>query len=401
MADIIKPGSKPILKLAKPISKEKIKKSKRLRLKRILQTSLPIIGLVFLMLLGNYLILTNQSYDGIRTTSVYARNSSEANRYEPFANGIVRYNRDSVVFLNRRNREQWIQLSQMANPMFTASADVFVVADQGGNGIKVFTILGLKGSFETPFPIERIAVSNQGIVSAILRNDENPMIATYDATGNLLVENQIPLRTMGYPTALALSKDGTMLAVGYLSINGGVIRSRVVYYNFAHPDPAVVDFVVVNDEYEDYIVVDIHFLEDDISVVITDRAFMIYQGNVNPTLQHHISMEREIKSVFYGRNHVGFVLMDVAQGGNEVRLYNQSGEMVLNRNFEGDYGNVLMIDDDIIMYDNMSVFIMSRWGIIRYQGFLDINPLLVMPAFGVNRYYIVGSNELRIINLVR
>ncbi len=57
----------------------------------------------------------------------------------------------------------------------------------------VFTEDGLKGEIETTLPIEKISVSNQGIVSAILKNENTPRIISYDATGNILVEQQITL----------------------------------------------------------------------------------------------------------------------------------------------------------------------------------------------------------------
>ena len=58
-----------------------------------------------------------------------------------------------------------------------------MVADSGGNNILVFSEEGLKGEIETTLPIERITVSDQGIVSVVLRNENTPEIITYDAAG--------------------------------------------------------------------------------------------------------------------------------------------------------------------------------------------------------------------------
>ena len=62
------------------------------------------------------------------------------------------------------------------------------VADRGGNSIMVFTKDGLKGEIETTLPIEKIAISDQGIVSAILKNENSPQInifPTSKETGTL------------------------------------------------------------------------------------------------------------------------------------------------------------------------------------------------------------------------
>lgn len=63
----------------------------------------------------------------------------------------------------------WIQPTQIKTPMIEIKENAFAVADRGGNSIMVFTKEGLKGEIETTLPIEKIAISDQGIVSAILK----------------------------------------------------------------------------------------------------------------------------------------------------------------------------------------------------------------------------------------
>lgn len=137
-----------------------------------------------------------------------------------------------MAYLNHRNEEQWIQPSQFKNPSVDVQKKAFAVGDIGGNAIQVFTTEGLKGEIETTLPIEKFSVSNQGIVSAILKNESTPQIVTYDAAGNILVENQVSAASTGYPVALEMSPDGQVLMVSYLSPAGSVLKSKVVCYNF-------------------------------------------------------------------------------------------------------------------------------------------------------------------------
>ena len=129
---------------------------------------------------------------------------------------MIRYSRDGTAFLNYRNQELWIQPGQFSNPVIDVNERSFVIADIGGNSIQVFDEDGLKGEFETTLPIELVAVSNQGIVSAVLKNETSPLIITYDATGNILVENQVSVGNTGYPTAIEMSPDGQVLIVSYV-----------------------------------------------------------------------------------------------------------------------------------------------------------------------------------------
>ena len=74
----------------------KTKKIHREKLKKIV---VPVI-LIALAVSGTYLMLTNKAYSEAGTAVRYSTDSSDTSNYAHFANGIVRYNRDGVVFLN-------------------------------------------------------------------------------------------------------------------------------------------------------------------------------------------------------------------------------------------------------------------------------------------------------------
>ena len=389
------------LKLAKMLSPEEIKEIKKAKLKRRANLFLPLLLFLVMALVGHYILVTYRFHGYVRTSSIYPHSGAEASNYEVFDGGIVRFNREGVMFLNQRNSEQWVQPSQFSNPVFIASDQSFAIIDQGGNGVQVFNRRGLIGEFETSFPIERGTVSNQGIVSVILRNDNAPMIMTFDVVGNILVEKQVPLATQGYPTALALSRDGTVLAVSYLSINGGRINSRLVHYNFGNVPYASPDFVVNSENLPNMIVVDILFTEEDLSIAITDTSFIIFEDTESPFIRKNVFIEEEIKGVFHTNEYIGYLLRDRERMGVELRLHNMYGEVVMTRAFMGEYSNVRMIGSDIFMFDGFGMCIISRQGVIRFQGNLEVPPLLVMPAFGVNRFHVISDSDLRIITLTR
>ena len=389
------------LKLAKMLSPEEIKGIKKEKLKRRANLFLPLLLFLVMALVGNYILVTYRFHGDVRTGSIYSHNGAEASNYEIFDGGIVRFNRGGVMFLNQRNSEQWVHPSQFNNPAFIASDQSFAIIDLGGNGVQVFNSGGLVGEFETSFPIERGTISDQGIVSLILRNDNAPMIMTFDVVGNILVEKQVPLATQGYPTALALSRDGMVLAVSYLSINGGRINSRLVHYNFGDVPHASPDFIVNSENLPNMIVVDIFFTEDDLSIAITDTSFIIFEGTESPLIRKNIFIGEEIKGVFYTNEYIGYLLRSQERMGHELRLHNMYGEVVMSRAFTGEYSNVRMIGGDIFMFDGFRMCIISRQGVIRFQGELEVNPLLVMPAFGINRFHVISDSDLRIITLAR
>ena len=376
---------------------KKVHKFRRAKVRRILV----LIVLIILAVCGTYLLLKNQSYGHARTAAEYSSDISDTSNYAQFANGIVRYNRDGVAFLNNKNEEQWIQPTQLQNPVITVKEESFAVADNGGNNILVFSEEGLRGEIETTLPIEKISISDQGIVSVLMRNGSTPSIITYDAAGNILAEIQITQGTMGYPTAMEMSDDGNTLAVSYLYLDGVNIKSRVIYYSFGEAGQENADNIVSSEEYDNTVMADIFFMGGGRSVAVGDNSFVIYRGTDTPQPEKTIVIDQEIQSVFHSDQYIGFILLNQEKSGYEVRLYNRIGEQLISREIPGNYSNVKMDGDEIIMFEGSRCCIVTATGIIKYDGNLDVDTLEIFRTFGVNRYYVMSVNELRVIYLTK
>lgn len=377
--------------------KHKIRKVRLAKIRRVLT----LLILISLAVCGTYLLLDNQTYARARTAAEYPIDISDTSSYAQFADGIVRYNRDGVVFLNRKNEEQWIQPTQLQNPTICVKDNAFAVADNGGNSILVFTREGLKGEIETTLPIEKIAISDQGIVSAILRNENSPQIISYDATGNILVEQQVTVSTTGYPVALEMSDDGNMLAVSYLYTEGTAIKSKVIYYNFGETGQERTDNIVMSEEYDNTVMAEIFFMGDDRSIVVGDDRFVIYRGKEVPEKQKEITLDQEIQSVFHSDRYIGFILLNQEKSGYELRLYSRLGEQVLSREISGKYSNVKIDGSEVIMFDGSRCCIITATGIVKFEGDLNVEALEIFQAPGINRYYMMSVDELRVIYLTK
>lgn len=285
----------PQLKLVKPPSLEELKKMTRKYWTAKIKTGTTVTLLTAMVIFGTYLLITNHAFTSVYRTASYTKETSDNNGYKAFHNGIIRYSRDGVAFLNRKNEEIWIQPGQFKSPIIDISANTFAVGDSGGNSIQIFTEKGLKGEIETTLPIERMSISDQGIVSAILKNENMPMIVTYDATGNVLVENQVMTGSMGYPAALEMSPDGTVLAVSYLNVEGGVLKSKVICYNFGEKGKKAKNHQVSVEEYKDRVIPEIFFMDESSMVVVGDSSFAIYSGKDVPQRKRKLQFCRKLR----------------------------------------------------------------------------------------------------------
>ncbi len=357
--------------------------------------------LLLLAACGTYLLLDNQAYGRARTAAQYPSDTSDTSGYAQFADGIVRYNRDGVTFLNNKNEEQWMQPTQLQNPVIVKKEHSFAVADNGGNSILVFSEEGLKGEIETTLPIEKIAESDQGIVSVVLRDETTPKIITYDATGNILAELQISQGTTGYPTAMEISDDGNTLGVSYLSVSTTGVTSRVVYYNFGEEGQDKPDNIVSSTEYDNTIMAEMFFMGGSRCAAVGDNSFVIYRGSDVPEPEKEIVLDQEIQSVFHSDEYIGFVLLNQQKSGYELRIYNRLGEQVLSRELPGKYENAKIDGDEIILFEGDRCCIVTVTGIIKYEGELSVEALEIFGAFGLNRYYVMSVDELRVIYLTK
>ncbi len=357
--------------------------------------------LIVMVLGGTILLLENQTYTKMLKVATYEAQNLDTNLYAQFEDGIVRYNRDGIVFLNKKNEERWIQPCQMKNPDIKISGKTFAVFDVGGNSIMVFNDRGLKGEMKTTRPIEKIAVSSQGIIGAILRNEDTPVITLYDAMGNVLVEYTVPIGTIGYPVALELSGDGKILGVSYLFTKGGNIQSKVVFYNFGSAGDKKTDHQVSIEKVQDEIVPEIYTLDDSTFVTVSDDSFTVYEGKEVPKKKIEVQLGQEIRSSFHTCKYIGFVLLNPDKSGYEVKLYNKNGKPIMNKEFIGEYTNVKMVGNDIIMNSGKSACIITKNGTIKYQGELETEVLEIIPTLGLNRYLMVSAEELSIIYLIK
>ena len=136
-------------------------------------------------------------------------------------------------------------------------------------------------------------------------------------------------------------------------------------------------------------------------VVVSDRSFVIYSGKDVPKKKKEVTLNQEIQSTFHTSKYIGFILLKEDKTGYEVCLYNKSGRQIMHKDIKGEYSNVTMVGKEIIMYEGSRFCVYTNTGIERINKDLGMNILAVIPANGINKYWVMGTNELRVIYLVR
>ena len=334
------------------------------------------------ILISTYMLVEMQTYGTMRTIQEYGEAETDNSNFVKYADGILKYSRDGAAFLNKKGEEKWNQSYQIKKPFVTSNKEALVIGDQAGNDLYVFNKSGLRGEIHTNYPVEMAAVSENGIVSVLLRNGMSPQIICYDATGNVLVEHTASLSGIGYPIGMSLSADGTMLQVSYLCVADGVEATRVVYYNFKDGGTEKETYQVTEDVYKNTVMPTSFFVNNKKSIIVGDSSFVVQQ-------------------VFYDDEYLGFVLKNVGEEESELRLYDMNGEQKISKKFVGEYSNISVSEGNVIMLDGKKCMIFSAWGVRKFDGEVEMNIKEVLPLTGINKYLLVSNDGMEEVRLVK
>jgi len=351
--------------------------------------------------IATYIFFISQTYDQVRMISTWEDQETDSGNYVQFMNGVLKYSKDGASYIDSKGNEQWNQSYQIKNPIVDMTGQTVAIADSGGNTIMIFEESGRKGEIQTTLSIEKISVSEQGVVAAILKNEDTPRVICYDAAGNILVEHKAAVTSTGYPIDISLSPDGELLLVSYLYTQDNVVTAKIAYYNFGKVGQDRTDNQVTSASYEDAVMPTTFFLNNETSVIVGDRQILIYKGAQIPELHETIDLDKEIKSACYADGNLGIVLKNEGKEGYELRLYNASGKQVMTANFKGEYSRIRMSGNKIIMYEGNQCLVYMKSGQKRFEGEMDANILEIIPISGFNKYLVMSTGGVWEVRFVK
>lgn len=358
------------------------------------------IAIVFVVILGMYFIMKYQTCNHVETTTVYENSGTDNSNYVQCFDGVLKYSRDGTALFTQRGDEIWNQPCQMSNPTVEICGESVAVGDKGGTSIFVFQKNGLKGEIKTTKTIEKFAVSSQGIVSAILKDEEMPLVMCYDAVGNKLVEHKVIPKNMGYPVDVSISEDGKTLLVSYLYTEEGQVTSKVSYYYFGEGNEAK-DYQVYQKDFTNTVIPVTAFLKHETSLLVADNALIFYEGLQELKEITKVNFKTEIQSVAYSADYVAVVLRKDNATDYKLNVYNIKGKLLSSVDVDKEYANMKIADGQIILYDGQSCSIHMKNGVKKYEGNIDQNIMEVYKLNGLNKYMVINANGFYEVRLAK
>ena len=155
-------------------------------------------------------------------------------QYIPFGENMIRYTKDGATYLDASGNNVWTVSYEMRTPISNVNGDYAVIADQQGNEIYICSTSGCTGVAKTQLPITKAAVSSIGVTAAVVEDGTASYVFYFRRDGEELGINiKMLLSGDGYPLDLALSPDGTQIVMSVVHLEGGVLKNKVVFYDFS------------------------------------------------------------------------------------------------------------------------------------------------------------------------
>lgn len=376
---------------------KKIRSYRRREWAKLILTVLTIVSAV----VSTYLLLEMQTYSKMKVIERYDDAVTNNGSYRGFSDGVLKYSRDGICLLSKTGQERWNQSYQIKNPVVVMSEKAVAVAEQEGNLIYVFDGNGMKGEIRTTAPVEKFAVADNGIVAAMLRSEESVQVVCYDAVGNILVGHKTTMAGMGYPIGLALSSSGTRLVVTYLTTEGGSVATRVVFYDFSGDVSEDEGYQLSQEIYRGEVVPSVYFATEEKAVLVGESGYWSCRIKNNKVTSEKVEIEKEIMSVFWENQTLGFVLKKAGEEGLEVRLYNLDGKQILSKKIKEEYSNVKLSGGNVILYDGKKACLISGWGVLEFEGEVEQNIMEIVTLTGINKYLVMNADGMEEVRLVK
>lgn len=373
----------------------------KIRKKRLRKIVLITIAIIIAAIVGIYFFLKYQTYSYMQVIDTYESKSTDNADYKQCMEGVLRYSKDGVALLSKKGEEIWNQPCQMRNPIVEMCGDSVAVGDKGGTSIFVFEKKGLKGEMQTTRPIEKLTVSSQGIVGAILKDEEIPKVMCYDAKGNVLVEHNVSPKSTGYPIDIALSEDGKLLLVSYLCVDGNKLTSKVTYYYFGEGTEDKANYQVLEKEFSGAVVPVTTFLDRNTSMVVADNGLYFFEGLRQPEESISIVWEEEIQGIAYNDKLIAVVLKSKDSSGYKLHIYNKDGEELSSVDLEREYTHIKVVEDQVILFDAEMCSIYVKNGVHKYEGKMEERIMEIFPLAGLNKYMAINASGFQEVRLVQ
>ncbi len=338
-------------------------------------------------------------YHNYRVLSSSSNEDTQSSGYIPLGNNLLKYGDDGVYLLSRSQEILWNRTFVMSNPSVEVRGEQAVIYDKKGTKMFVLNQDKIISDMETKFPILQAEITEKGSVATILQDGEKTWINYYAPDGSIIAENQTRIENPGYPLDMAVSPNGENIVVSFLKVENSQLMTKVVFYNFGDSGQDKEDNIVAEYQYENLIVPQVIYLDNETVVAFRDDGYSIFKGTESPKEKVKESIKEEIVSTFHNEKYFGLVLKGREGEGFLLQLYAPSGKQMFSKKIKHEYQSVDISKERIIMCDGSDVKMYNLKGILKFDGVIDDGAVKNIFQMSPKHYIVISENGINTISL--
>lgn len=347
-------------------------------------------------LFGNYF-----RYQGYSSLASIPQASTASTSYAGMRDAVLTYEGEGATLMDLELKQIWNVQYTISSPAVSTAGDSIAIYDRQGSTIVLCDTSGERSTITTSYPLIKAKVSKMGSVAAIEKDGEVTWLEYFNPDGSRVASVRTSMDSTGYPLDMAVSDDGLLLAVSYISYDGEQKKGLLDFYQFGSTGQNQVDNRVAEFEYKDHFFPQVEFLGENRCVAFRDNGFSVFTADDVPAKVNDVILEDRIASVAYDESEFAIlssVTDQEGKAGTLVTLYNMDGNKI--RDFDADisYNTVEMVGNEIDFYADNKLAVYSTGGVRKFEDTIEENTG-TMFSVGNFRFGIVTDDSLNIIKL--
>ena len=325
--------------------------------------------------------------------------------YVAFGDGVIKYTKDGASYIDGRGKAIWMQSYEMKAPFVTVNGDFAAIGDKQGNSIYICDRSGCQGQATTTLPILSLSVSAKGVVASVQEDSKASYIYLYKKDGSALdIYVKSLLSGDGYPVDVSLSPGGTQWITSFMYLEQGMIKNKIVFYNFGlgKNDPKRVVGVFLPEDLSDAMAGRVRFMDESHAVIFTDKGLQFFSTRVetSPESTNQILLDENIRSISYTDQYAG-VITDNGEGADPygLHIYKPDGSTVFETTFSYQYPGFDIDGDLVILYNDNSCCIYNMAGTQKFSGTFDFTVNKVLAGRFPGTILVMGTQKMEEIRL--
>lgn len=384
-----------------PEDKDDFREAKKLKNDMRIRRRIKVYGILFLIAAVAVGILIYAIKERSKVFTVYSVSSSIAHvsgsgsQVMDFDGKILTYSKDGANCMDGSGTLLWNRTYDMQSPMCAVCHSTAAFADYGGSVVYLQTADGDSKELSTGKPIRKIAVSENGIVAAVLEDVGVTWIYVYDRNGNEIAHFRTTMEKSGYPVDVDISPSGELVCVSYFFVDSGETRTSVAFYNFGEVGKNNIDNYVSGYNYSDTVMPIVEFFDNSNAFGFAPGRLALYSGEHKPVSINDQFLSDEVMAVYNSDKNI-CVIFKNSTGEERYRIetYDMKGSLMSSVKFDFDFSGVSFGSNSYMLYGDKSIYIGTFEGEQRYSGEYDKPIYLMLSTSNPSKFVIVTEDTV-------